>query len=174
MFQVNIHLKITFGDWLYILGYELKSGSPSSAPVQPASFFEKAKSVRFRFENMASYAQKTQVDLSFQYGNYHLSKLDFEDFKSISIGDVQRTIEMLVQDEKTGKIAEKEIKAAVHAIGHNLHWLLKDMDEVYKLDLGNTKLKNKIAPFATHSLFTSFFAFSKKNGKVVYLELGSD
>jgi hypothetical protein len=174
MFQVNTLLKISFGDWLYILGYDLNMGTQLSTQKQRAYFFENAKGVRFRFEHKEWHSEMTKIDLSFQYGNYHLSKINFEDFKPISIGDVQRTIEMQIHEEYTGKVAEEKIKSADLAIGYNLNWLLQDIDEVYKLDLGNPNLEDKIAPFATHSLFSSFLAFSNKEGKVVYLELGSD
>ncbi|HUC83486.1 MAG TPA: hypothetical protein VMR70_21415 [Flavisolibacter sp.] len=172
MFEVNTHLKVSFGDWLYMLGYELNIGSQPI--MQHAQFFEKAKTARFRFENTALHTEREEIDTSFQYGNYHLSKLTFDDFLPTSVRDVQRAIEMLIRDEKAVKIGDEERNAAIRVIEHNLTWLLAGASDVYKLGVGSIEMEHKKAPFATHPLFSSFLAFSKNKGKVVYLEFGSD
>lgn len=174
MFHINTHLKIAFGDWLYLLGYVLNTNDQLYGPMHPSIFFEKAKNAKFRLENLALEQEESQIDFSHQYGNYHLSKLGFEDFTATSAGDVCLTIEKLLRETWANKVDKKLIEEAIDAINQNLHWLFTGMDEVFKLDLERMELERKKAPFATHSLFASFIACSRKNGKIVYLELGSD
>ncbi len=174
---LNTYIKIAFSDWLYVLIYDLgtENGLKIDASEKRLFLFDECRKARFRFENKSLYSDEVINDLKYQYGNYHLSEINFnENFKTIPNQILKDSLKDFITRKVHPSVTATEKEKAIKITNDTIKKLVAPGDDTYELDVEDEKTIATTAPFATFDFFKSYLVFKSDNSKLCYVELGSD
>ncbi len=176
---IKVYNKTCFQDWLYFLFYSINFNNEEVEQHFHSSYetiFLQSKVARFRFEQRSSYSKNALHDISFQYGNYHLSKITFtEDFERINYDEMLIKVEYIITKLVYDNIPVEERKKAKEIALNYLVEFENQNYEIYTLTTTSEVTQLKVAPFNTFTFFEAFLIFNQKKGdNFFYVEFGCD